>query len=260
RRVRRVRRGGGAVEDVVGGDLEQPRAGRLGEHRDPVPVDRRRRLLRRLGTVDVGPPGRVDDDIAAGDRGAYRGRVGDVEDVVGGRDDVGLARLGQHRAQVAADHPARAGDQPAHQPASRALTGSHQSRFWRYHATVPARPASMPIRGTYPSSSRIFMMSREYRRSWPLRSGTGCTMSQPAPQAASSRSVSSRLVSSVPPPMWYTSPRRPFSRTSSMPRQWSSTCNQSRMLPPSPYSGTLLPSSRLVTNSGITFSGNWCGP
>ena len=26
---------------------------------------------------------------------------------------------------------------------------------------------------------------------------------------------------------------------------------------PSPYSGTLAPSMRLVTNSGMTFSGNW---
>jgi hypothetical protein len=31
-------------------------------------------------------------------------------------------------------------------------------------------------------------------------------------------------------------------------------------LPPSPYSGTFLPSSRLVTNSGIIFSGKWYGP
>ena len=42
-----------------------------------------------------------------------------------------------------------------------------------------------------------------------------------------------------------------------MPRQWSSTCSQSRTLPPSPYSGTFLPSIRFVTNSGMTFSGNW---
>ena len=39
--------------------------------------------------------------------------------------------------------------------------------------------------------------------------------------------------------------------------QWSSTYSQSRMLPPLPYSGTLWPSIRLVTNSGMTFSGNW---
>src|SRR5205085_2795660 len=29
---------------------------------------------------------------------------------------------------------------------------------------------------------------------------------------------------------------------------------------PSPYNGTLRPSRRLVTNNGITFSGNWNGP
>ena len=29
---------------------------------------------------------------------------------------------------------------------------------------------------------------------------------------------------------------------------------------PSPYSGTFRPSSRFVTNSGMTFSGYWYGP
>src|SRR5438046_10768212 len=45
-----------------------------------------------------------------------------------------------------------------------------------------------------------------------------------------------------------------------MPAQLSSTKHQSRMFMPSPYSGTLRPSSRLVTNSGMTFSGYWYGP
>ncbi len=45
-----------------------------------------------------------------------------------------------------------------------------------------------------------------------------------------------------------------------MPAQLSTTKHQSRTLRPSPYSGTFRPSSRLVTNSGMTFSGYWYGP
>ena len=45
-----------------------------------------------------------------------------------------------------------------------------------------------------------------------------------------------------------------------MAAQLSSTYSQSRRLSPSPYSGTLPPSRRLVTNSGITFSGYCHGP
>ena len=54
-------------------------------------------------------------------------------------------------------------------------------------------------------------------------------------------------------------PRRrcPRSISRSTARQWSSTCSQSRTLPPSPYSGTGNRSMALVMKSGMSFSGNW---
>ena len=111
-----VRRGGGAVEDVVGGDVHQP--GPLGgaggrEQLRAEPVDAGRLGLVLLGAVDVGPGGGVDDDVVTGDRRRDRGGVGDVE--VGARDRGHLgAAGGQDVDHVAAEHAARAGDEPPH--------------------------------------------------------------------------------------------------------------------------------------------------
>ena len=48
---------------------------------------------------------------------------------------------------------------------ARALSGSHQSRLATYQATVSASPSSKPRAADQPSSSRIFVASRRYRRS-----------------------------------------------------------------------------------------------
>ena len=45
-----------------------------------------------------------------------------------------------------------------------------------------------------------------------------------------------------------------------MPAAWSLTWSQSRICIPSPYIGSGLPVRAFVVNSGISFSGNWCGP
>src|SRR5262249_40352848 len=137
--------------------------------------------------------------------GRPHGRRGeDVQAGAGQRGDVG-ARLLEHGDEVLTQHPARARDEPTNGHAAilaRSRSGSHQPRLSRYQATVSARPWLNGTLGAYPSSSEILLMSREYRRSWPLRSVTGTTRSQPAPTALSSSPVSSLLVISVPPPMW----------------------------------------------------------
>src|SRR5262245_59204082 len=84
---------------------------------------------------------------------------------------------------------------------SRVTARDHHSRLSRYHRTVQARPSSSSTRGAYPSSLVILRVQSEYRWSCPRRSATRSTRSQSAPQCRSSRSVTSRLVSSVPPPM-----------------------------------------------------------
>ena len=56
----------GAVEDVVGGDVDDrgaDRRGRGGDVAGAVAVDGERRLLGLLGAVDVGPGGAVDDHV-----------------------------------------------------------------------------------------------------------------------------------------------------------------------------------------------------
>ncbi len=71
-----------AGEDVVGGDLQQPRPGRragAGQGRGADGVDGERRRLVGLGAVDVGEGRAVDDDVDVGDRRGNLIGVGDVE-------------------------------------------------------------------------------------------------------------------------------------------------------------------------------------
>src|SRR5690606_33967927 len=226
--VLRVRGAPAAVEDGVGGDLDQPCAGGgagPGEVGDRAPVAGGGGRLVGLGGVHGGPGGGVDHHVVPAHRVGERRPVGDVQVRPGGGGD--LAVPAGDRDQVPAEHAAGAGDQPAGHgsaavgagatgagPAvagtpvdtsawrSRARSGSHQWRWSRYQATVAASPSVRSTRGAYPSSRRARVVSSAYRRSWPLRSGTCTTISQPAPHASSNLPVSSLLVSSAPPPRW----------------------------------------------------------
>ncbi len=151
--VFRVRLAGLAVEDVVGGQLDQRGAGRgalRGQARHCLPVDPERRGLVGLGGIDRGPRRAVDHHV----RGpAVQGRldlagIGDVE--------VGAAQPGDRRTapvedgdEIPAEHPPGAGDQPpAHLAAAPGcLSGSHQSRWSMYQRTVLASPAANGVRG-----------------------------------------------------------------------------------------------------------------
>ena len=107
-----------AVEDVVGRDVDDERAG-LGRRGAtlpaPAPLIGGRRGLVGLGAVDVGPGGAVDHRVglASRDGGAHGVGVGDVEVGPGEGDDlVAGARCGRH--DVAAEHARGARDEEAH--------------------------------------------------------------------------------------------------------------------------------------------------
>jgi hypothetical protein len=126
-RVFLIRRGRGAVEDVVGGDVHEGRAdGGAGgsEVRDRVAVDGERLVLVRLRVIDRRPGRAVHDDVSPGHRHGLLGRgpVGDVEAVAAERDD-GFPGRGQQGDQVGAEHPVRAGDQPPGHRAARGRSG-----------------------------------------------------------------------------------------------------------------------------------------
>ena len=79
-----VRRPFRAVEDKVGRDLDEQRAGlvrRIGEELDRGSVDRSRQMLVRFRVVDFRVRGAVDDDVRlrAANCFADRGGIGDVE-------------------------------------------------------------------------------------------------------------------------------------------------------------------------------------
>jgi hypothetical protein len=90
----------------VGGTCQVPGA---------VGVDGGRLGRVRLGTVDVGPRGAVDDRVGPGalDRGAHGGLVGDIE--LGAREADQLVPGALARAQdVESEHPGGAGDEHPH--------------------------------------------------------------------------------------------------------------------------------------------------
>jgi hypothetical protein len=111
-----------AVEDVVGGDVDDARAGlgrRLGDVARAVAVDGGRRGLRRLGAVDVGPGGAVDDRARLGrrDDAAHVIGIGDVELGAGEGHDV-VPKPGGGGDDGVPKHARASGDQQAHEPPS----------------------------------------------------------------------------------------------------------------------------------------------
>jgi hypothetical protein len=109
-----VRLGGGAVEDIVGGHVDEKRSGG-GEISGAVAIDARRGLFLGLRAVDVGPPGAVHDRVGAGvgDGGADGVGVGDVELGAGERDHV-VARALRGGDDGATQHPRCPCDEKAH--------------------------------------------------------------------------------------------------------------------------------------------------
>ena len=113
-----VRLARGAVEHVVGRDLDDERARRArrgGDVAGAGAVDRGGGRLVGLGAVDVGPGGAVDDGVRprGGDRGLHGRGVADIELAARQRGDVvsGARGGGGH---VVAQHPRRSGHEQAH--------------------------------------------------------------------------------------------------------------------------------------------------
>src|SRR5690606_25561925 len=168
----------------------------------------------RFGGVNRGVGGGIDHHRAAAAPPGVLGQLthgGDdlprarhVQLGTAGRADIGT-RLLCLPVQLSSQLPGPARDQQRQRRHSsspaRLRNGSHQLRLSLYQRTVSAKPSVNGTAGRYPNSVLIVVMSTEYLRSWPLRSGTYSTMSQSAPTASSNRPVSSLLVSSVPPPM-----------------------------------------------------------
>jgi hypothetical protein len=161
-----VRLPGRAVEDVVGRHLDQgdaPVGARAGEQGDCLAIDLDRGLLLCLGLVHGRPGGAVHHDVrlVAVQGGIDRRRVGDVQLGPGQRDELLAVLSGQQRCQVLAEHPGRAGDEPA---GHRTLVppaagrpggagrgrGSHQPRLAAYHSMVALRPSANGTSGAYP--------------------------------------------------------------------------------------------------------------
>jgi hypothetical protein len=123
-----VRRALEAVEDIVGGDVENARfhlRGRSGDVAGAAAVDGEGGLLGRLGTVDVGPGGAVDDDVGPleVELAVERPRVGDVELGAAVADDV-VAGVAGGEEDVASQHPGGSGDEQLHLASSGVSTGS----------------------------------------------------------------------------------------------------------------------------------------
>ena len=175
RRIRRVplvvRLGLRAVEDVVGRERDDVRAGAprpFHDESDPERVHEKRAIGLRLARVDRGHRRAVHDRVGLdrADRAEHGIAVADVERRVVEADD--LVRL-QRFDDFAADHAARAGDENAQRSGhfhaavsstgARSNSGSHQSRFAAYHSTVSRSPVSKPTCGSQPSSARIFAAS-----------------------------------------------------------------------------------------------------
>src|SRR5581483_12305807 len=150
-----------------------------------------------LAGVDRGPRRRVDDGV--GPRRQHELQhgvaVAHLERRVVGADDLVTAPHAQLH-QLAPDLPARAGDEDPH----RLFSGRHHHSLARYQSTVSAR-ASSSVRCLRHPSAVIFVMSTEYRRSWPRRSGTYSTISSPAPSSPRSLSTRTRFGVSFPAPM-----------------------------------------------------------
>ncbi len=147
-----VRLRGVAGQYVVGGDVQQARAGVGAGRREDAyagAVDGGGGFLGGLGAVHVGPGRAVDDDRGTLDGGPDGCRVGDVE--VGAAQargfDAGVLQDGQ---DVLAEHSGGAGDEPAAGSRGRghfcsaafAFSGSHQARFSRYQSMVALMPSS----------------------------------------------------------------------------------------------------------------------
>ena len=155
---------GGAVEDVVGGEVQerQPARGGGGGHgAGGGGVDRlgQRRLV--LGAVDLGVGGGVDDDVGVGgaDRAGAGLGVGEVGRRAPEEGRLDAARRGRAR-QLAGDLPGLAEDQRPHQPVRRAANphaftpyskGDTQSRKAGWPRSLSdrttaaaGRPQSMP--------------------------------------------------------------------------------------------------------------------
>ena len=139
------------------------------------------------------------------------------------RCPTGATRLAAYVRQ----RPVRRGQRPF-------LSGSHQARFSAYQRTVSASPWSNGWRARSPAR----------RRSWTSpRSSGGRGPSGRPPARSSTRPRPPRRAAGGSARGWSARCRRrccrsrrrgPSRRPAAMPRQWSSTCSQSRTLSPSP--------------------------
>ncbi len=248
--VLRIRLAAPPVEHVVRGDLDErgpPRRTAGGQPGHGLAVDPERGVLAGLSVVHRGPGRAVDDHrgLPAGQRLPDGTGVGDVE-IAAGQPGHGLAPVFQHGHQIPAQHPPGPGHQPpAHRPGP-ALAGRFGLAAGPGHrpgARLPGRLRSRavsaaPTRRGGPRTSAPWPPGRRRtgcaaRSRAPAAPGrpasnaghgpcgpaTGVTMSQPAPQCSRMARVSSRLVSSASPLMWYTPAAVPCSSTSWMPRQ-----------------------------------------
>jgi hypothetical protein len=116
-----VRRALGAVEDVVGGDVDDPGfhlRRRCGNVAGTAAVDGEGGLLGRLGAVDVGPGGAVDHHVGPLQLqpAAKRGGGGDVELGAAVADHL-VAGVAGGEHHVAAQHPGGSGDEQLHRTA-----------------------------------------------------------------------------------------------------------------------------------------------
>lgn len=103
--------GRGAVEDIVGGDMDQPRPhlrADRSQHRGACLIGREGGGLLGFGGIDVGEGGAVDDHRTRADDRAHRLGVGDIEFTV-----TEGARGGREPPQLVPEQPTRTGDDQA---------------------------------------------------------------------------------------------------------------------------------------------------
>ena len=165
-----------AVEDVVGGHVDEVGVGtvaRLGDPADGERVGREGALGVALAGIDGGPRGAVDDGIGPPRRdGAEHGvAVGHVEGGVVEPDHVVAGRRRGEHDVVAELPPGPRHQQPhrcsgphwpvrAYLASVAAFCGRHHASCSRYHSIVAASPAAKSrYRGRQPSSVRSLVQS-----------------------------------------------------------------------------------------------------
>ena len=216
--------------------MQQQRAG-LGAGLREVPhsgaVHRGGRLLGALGAVDVRPGGAVDDHLVSLDRGAHGGRVGDVQVGAPQRGHLRLGVGAEHRQQVAAEHP------PRRSPASSWSLGQCRLRLERLPpVAVVAVPGDGGREAVLEAHLRgvaeLLADLADVDRVAQVVALAVLDVARPSPARTGQRPAACRSA-----PCWWPRCRRRCCRprrrgrrasTSSMPRQWSATCSQSRTL------------------------------